>query len=61
MALSMNDFVSATAYPCGNKKECKNFLKEVPELANVKIYSVRDTLAKGSKSSFKTKDKVDVR
>ena len=62
MALSVNDFTSATAYPCGDRKECQAFLKEIPELSNVKMASsVRDTLTKGSKASVKTKSKVSVR
>ena len=50
MTLSMNDFLSATAYPCGkNKKVCRSFLKEVPELRDVKVYSsVKDTLKESS-------------
>ena len=62
MALSMNDFKTATAYPCGkNKQACRSMLKEIPELENVKMYSVRETLSKGSKSSLKTKDRVSTR
>ena len=50
MTLSMNDFSSATAYPCGkNRKMCRSLLKEVPELQNVKMCpSVKDTLKESS-------------
>lgn len=66
MALSLNDFTSATtpvtAYPCGDKKKCQALLKEVPELNNVKmVASVRDTLKKGSKPGLSTKEKLNVR
>ena len=38
MAFSIKDFTNATvAYPCGNKKECQSFLKEVEELNGVKM------------------------
>ena len=53
MAFSINDFRSATAYPCGNKKECQSLLKKVRELENVKMISqtkMRSTLHRGSAS-----------
>ena len=59
MTLSINDFAKSTAYPCGNKKECQSFLKEVPELKGVKMCSIRDTLKKGSKSVLNTKEKLN--
>ena len=61
MALSINAFKSATAYPCGNKKDCQDFLKEVPELSEVNMYSVRDALKEVTKPTFKTKGKVSAR
>ena len=62
MTLSIDDFKTATAYPCGDRKECRAFLKEVPELNNVKMpAAVRDTLTEGSKATFKTNGKVSVR
>ncbi len=58
MALSKNDFSSATAYLCGDKEECKKLLN-IAGLGGVKIYSMRDAFDKGSKSpSLKTKAKV---
>ena len=57
MALSINDFASATAYHCGNKKECQELLKSAG-LTDVKMYSMLDAFKKGSKSSSpKTKEK----
>ena len=59
MALSINDFRSATAYPCGsNKQACYSMLKEVPELLNVKHFSVLDVLKKGKNSSTKPSSKT---
>ena len=51
MTLSINDFANATAFPCGSdKKEARAMLKEIPELANVKVYSIKDTVSKGSQA-----------
>ena len=63
MAHSINDFRAKTtkAYPCGDRTACRAFLKEVPELADVKMYSVRDTLKEGTKSTSGTKNRVSAR
>ena len=37
MALSIDDFKTATAYPCGDKKACQALLKEVPGLEEVEV------------------------
>ena len=62
MTLSISDFQNATAYPCGkDKKSCHSLLKGISELEDVKMYSVRDTLEKGSKSTFSGKRKSSSR
>ena len=61
MASLMDNFLSsgATAYP--SSATAKKMLKEIPELSGVKVYSVRDTLTKGTRTPLKTKAKVSAR